>query len=86
MIKEKYNHHYSDSELRTWLSGIEQLASQTSEVYALLNNCVEDKGIRNGQDLARLLREVPDGATVPGPAGSSGDGLPGRSPLQARLL
>jgi uncharacterized protein YecE (DUF72 family) len=83
-VQDKYNYEYSDAELQTWLPGIEQLASQTNEVHALLNNCVEDKGIRNAQDLARLLREVPNdapvanGAPVPAPAGST--------PPQPRLL
>ena len=70
-VAEKYDYHYSDSELQTWLPGIEQLASQTKEVHVLMNNCVEDKGIRNAQDIARLLSDVPDGAPVAAPPAGS---------------
>jgi len=86
-VAEKYNYDYSDEELKEWLPGLERLASETNTVHALMNNCVEDKGIRDAQDLARLLREVPNGAPVSAPAGeANGSGARGTPPAQARLL
>jgi len=74
-VAEKYNYSYNDGELQGWLPGISALAAETREVHVLMNNCVEDKGVLNAQDLARLLRERPDvaGAVVeaPGPASGS---------------
>lgn len=67
-VTAKYDYQYSDAELQGWLPGIEQLAEQTRDVHVLMNNCVEDKGIRNAQDLARLLRETPDVARAVVPA------------------
>jgi len=80
-VTAKYDYQYTDAELQGWLPGIEQLAEQTRDVHVLMNNCVEDKGIRNAHDLARLLRETPDVAPAVVPPAS--DGAPAAQP---RLL
>ncbi|HLZ70530.1 MAG TPA: DUF72 domain-containing protein [Dehalococcoidia bacterium] len=80
-VSAKYDYQYTDAELQGWLPGIEQLAEQSSDVHVLMNNCVEDKGIRNAQDLARLLREAPD--VAPAVAPPRGEGQPAPQP---RLL
>jgi len=82
-VAEKYNYDYSDDELQGWLPGIAQLAAETEQVHVLMNNCIEDKGVRNAQDLARLLREAPDLApAVVGPAPAADGGVA----VQPRLL
>lgn len=82
-VAEKYDYEYSDDELQGWLPGIEKLASETREVHVLMNNCVEDKGVRNAQDLARLLRGAPEIAAAV--VGAPEQAPPGQPP-QPRLL
>ena len=52
---ERFKYLYSKPQLRTWVPKIETLAERASTVYALMNNCYEDYGVRNAADLAALL-------------------------------
>jgi uncharacterized protein YecE (DUF72 family) len=52
---ERFDYLYSKRQLQAWVSKLEDLAEQAGTVHALLNNCYEDKGVRNAADLAELL-------------------------------
>jgi uncharacterized protein YecE (DUF72 family) len=62
-VAEKYDYEYSAGELREWLPGVRELASETREVHVLMNNCVEDKAVKNADMLGRMLDLFP--APVP---------------------
>ncbi len=52
---ERFNYHYSRSELSAWRPKIEALAERAASVHALMNNCYQDYGVRNAADLAEVL-------------------------------
>jgi uncharacterized protein YecE (DUF72 family) len=52
---ERFRYHYDKRQLRPWTERISQLASEAREVHALMNNCFEDFGVRNAEDLNDLL-------------------------------
>lgn len=86
-VRDKYNYLYSQHELAEWTPKIVQLAEQTQEVHVLMNNCVEDKGVSNARDIARLLRAMPPLADRVAPApGSYDDSAAEVAPAQPRLL
>jgi uncharacterized protein YecE (DUF72 family) len=86
-VRDKYNYLYSERELADWTPKVARLAEQTSEVHLLMNNCVEDKGVVNARDIARLLRERPDTAGIVAPAPGSYEEHPaGEGSAQPRLL
>ena len=86
-VRDKYNYLYSERELAEWTPKIAQLAEQTAEVHVLMNNCVEDKGVVNARDIARLLRATPAVAARVAPAPGSYADEPSEEPAaQPRLL
>lgn len=52
----RFNYLYGDDELGEWKPRIERLAGQTAEVHAMMNNCHEDKAVRNAYQLQTLLQ------------------------------
>jgi uncharacterized protein YecE (DUF72 family) len=54
---ERFRYLYDHEELREWVSPIRELDDQAAETHALMNNCYQDYGVRNAQDLAHLLGE-----------------------------
>lgn len=62
-VAEKYDYLYSPEELREWAPAIEQMASGARETHVIMNNCHDDKAVRNARDLAAML-----GASPPPPA------------------
>ena len=52
---ERFRYLYDDSELREWVPRVARLAEEAREVHVILNNCYADYGVRNAQDLTRLL-------------------------------
>ncbi len=54
---ERFAYDYSTDELREWAPKLEELREETRTVHALMNNCYRDFGVRNGAQLAALLRE-----------------------------
>ncbi len=65
-VEERFKYLYSDDELKEWVPKIQDLASETREVHALMNNCYADYGVRNAQQLGLLLQQA---ALPPAPAG-----------------
>jgi uncharacterized protein YecE (DUF72 family) len=61
-VEERFKYLYSEQELSEWVPKIEQLARETRQVHALMNNCYSDYGVRNARQLAGLL--AGDGAPV----------------------
>jgi uncharacterized protein YecE (DUF72 family) len=54
-VAEKYDYLYSAEELGEWVPRIERMASEAGETHAILNNCREDKAVRNARELASML-------------------------------
>ena len=63
---ERFDYLYSGDELAGWVPDLERLAGAVERVHALMNNCHGDKGVRNADDLTRLLQRA--GASEPGRA------------------
>lgn len=58
-VAEKYDYLYSADELREWAPRIEHLAGEAGEAHAIMNNCHDDKAVRNARELATLLGASP---------------------------
>jgi uncharacterized protein YecE (DUF72 family) len=69
-VAEKYDYLYNSNELLEWAPRIERLAGEARETHVLMNNCHDDKAVRNARELAELL----------------GQGRPGAGETQARML
>jgi uncharacterized protein YecE (DUF72 family) len=54
-VAEKYDYLYELEELREWTPRIERMADEARETHVLLNNCHDDKAVRNARELAELL-------------------------------
>jgi uncharacterized protein YecE (DUF72 family) len=54
-VAEKYDYLYSPAELSEWVPRIERLDTEAGETHAILNNCHDDKAVRNARDLASML-------------------------------
>ena len=52
---ERFKYLYSDDELSEWVPKVKQVAEQARETHVLFNNCYRDYGVRNAQDMIRLL-------------------------------
>lgn len=66
----RLRYRYRRHELEEWLEPISTLASATSEVHVLMNNCWRDDAVTNAAQLARLLageEPEPDDAGPPPP-------------------
>jgi uncharacterized protein YecE (DUF72 family) len=55
---ERFKYLYSKRELRAWVPRLETLGDRVEKVHALMNNCYQDYGVRNGADLAALLADA----------------------------
>ncbi len=54
-VHERFNYLYSPEELRAWVQGVRQLASEAKQVHAVFNNCVRNYAVLNASALAALL-------------------------------
>jgi uncharacterized protein YecE (DUF72 family) len=52
---ERFDYLYSEDELREWAPRIQHLASETSEVHVLFNNCHRDYSVQNARQIGELL-------------------------------
>jgi uncharacterized protein YecE (DUF72 family) len=52
---ERFRYLYSRDELQGWVPKVEELADAADEVHVLMNNCYQDYGVRNADDLRDLL-------------------------------
>ncbi|HVL99321.1 MAG TPA: DUF72 domain-containing protein [Egibacteraceae bacterium] len=52
---ERFRYLYSSEELAGWVEPIHRLADQAGETHVLFNNCYRDYGVRNAQEMKRLL-------------------------------
>lgn len=52
---ERFNYLYSEEELKPWASKIRELASQTTEMHVLFNNCYQDKAVVNARQMCFML-------------------------------
>jgi uncharacterized protein YecE (DUF72 family) len=54
-VAEKYDYLYSPEELSAWQPAIQQLSGETRETHVIMNNCHDDKAVRNARQLATML-------------------------------
>ncbi len=54
-VAERFNYLYTEDELREWVPKIEELASKTTQLHVLFNNCYQDKAVTNGQQISLML-------------------------------
>jgi uncharacterized protein YecE (DUF72 family) len=54
-VAEKYDYLYSPAELGEWVPRIERLDAEANETHAIMNNCHDDKAVRNARELAAML-------------------------------
>ena len=52
---ERFKYLYDKRELRPWVERVEEMASEAREVHVLMNNCYQDYGVRNAEDMTELL-------------------------------
>ena len=52
---ERFKYLYDKRELRPWVERVEEMASEAREVHILMNNCYQDYGVRNAEDMTELL-------------------------------
>ena len=52
---EKFRYLYYRAELQAWVPNLRKMATEASEVHAVMNNCYADYSVRNAVDLAELL-------------------------------
>jgi uncharacterized protein YecE (DUF72 family) len=52
---ERFRYLYSSSELKEWVPRAQSLARSASRVHLLMNNCYQDYGVRNAEELAEML-------------------------------
>jgi uncharacterized protein YecE (DUF72 family) len=52
---EKFKYLYERRELADWVPRLKEMAIESTEVHAIMNNCYADYSVRNAQDLADLL-------------------------------
>jgi uncharacterized protein YecE (DUF72 family) len=58
-VAERFKYLYSDEELAEWLSKLSRIAAEVKQLHILFNNCYADFGVRNAQDMDRLIRSQP---------------------------
>ncbi len=51
----RYDYCYTRDELTPWVDRIRALSQEVDEVHVVMNNCHEDKAIRNARDVRELL-------------------------------
>ena len=52
---ERFRYLYSEEELAAWATKVQRLAGDARETHLLFNNCYRDYGVRNAQEMRRLL-------------------------------
>jgi uncharacterized protein YecE (DUF72 family) len=52
---ERFKYLYDKRELRPWVNRVEKLTDEAKEVHVLFNNCYQDYGVRNAEDMTDLL-------------------------------
>ncbi|MBM3148538.1 MAG: DUF72 domain-containing protein, partial [Chloroflexi bacterium] len=58
-VAERFKYLYSDDELKEWLTKLSRIAAGVKQLHVLFNNCYADFGIKNAQDMDRLIRAQP---------------------------
>lgn len=53
----RFDYLYTKDELEPWVARIAELAEEAAEVHVVMNNCHEDKAIRNARDMRELLAQ-----------------------------
>ncbi|GAC1335708.1 MAG: DUF72 domain-containing protein [Chloroflexota bacterium] len=57
-VEERFRYLYSDDELSEWIPKMRQLAQESRQVHALMNNCYADYGVRNAAQLRALVEQA----------------------------
>ena len=62
---ERFDHLYSEAELREWVEPLRELAGEAEEVYAFFNNNNQTDGVAQAPAGAMLLRKLLEGESIP---------------------
>jgi uncharacterized protein YecE (DUF72 family) len=62
---ERFDHLYSDDELREWVEPLRELAGKSDEAYAFFNNNNQTNGAAQAPAGAQLLRKLLEEEKVP---------------------
>jgi uncharacterized protein YecE (DUF72 family) len=62
---ERFDHLYSEEELREWVEPLRELAGQADEAYAFFNNNNQTNGVAQAPAGAQLLRRLLDEGDAP---------------------
>jgi len=52
---ERFRYLYEKQELRPWVDRVHTLAEEAREVHVLFNNCYQDYGVRNAEEMTEML-------------------------------
>lgn len=75
-VAERYDHVYTEAEMREWLDPVLDMAERAQEVAVVFNNNARDHALRNADDFRKLLQKrISDGGRegenlLPGPYAS----------------
>jgi uncharacterized protein YecE (DUF72 family) len=58
-VAERFKYLYNDGELMEWLPKLSRITTEVNQLHILFNNCYADFGVRNAQDMDRLIRSQP---------------------------
>ncbi len=62
---ERFDHLYSEAELREWVQPLRELAGEAEEVYAFFNNNNQTDGVAQAPAGAMLLRKLLEDESIP---------------------
>lgn len=54
-VAERFNYLYTEEELREWVPRIREIASKTSQLHVLFNNCHQDKAVVNARQVRFMI-------------------------------
>jgi uncharacterized protein YecE (DUF72 family) len=62
---QRFDHTYSEDELREWIAPLRELSNQAEETFAFFNNNNQTDGVAQAPAGAQLLRKLLDDDNVP---------------------
>jgi uncharacterized protein YecE (DUF72 family) len=53
---ERYRYLYNEDELEKWARKVRETSKETEQTFAIFNNCYQNHGIKNAEELKQLLQ------------------------------
>ena len=63
--RQRFDHLYSEDELREWVAPLRELSNEAEEAYAFFNNNNQTNGVAQAPAGAQLLRKLLEEENVP---------------------